>query len=224
MTDPIAGVVFDLDGTLADSRSDIAGAANHALAHHGYRTLSEEQIGKFVGDGARNLILRAAGLDRGSPQVGAILSTFLDFYAAHACEQTVLMPGAREALTALEGLPLAVLTNKPRAATNAVLEGLRIAGCFRSVIAGDDLPYLKPDPALLREVAERLRVPVSALAMVGDGPQDVLCGRNAGAFTVGILGGIADPQSLRDAHPDRLLASLHELPRALQSLQAAPDA
>lgn len=217
MMPPIAGVVFDLDGTLVDSRADIARAANHALTHHGRAALSEEQIGKFVGDGARNLMIRASGLDAQSPLLGELLRTFLDFYPQHACEQTVLMPGAREALNALDWLPLAVLTNKPRAATVAVLEGLQIAAHFRSVIAGDDLPYLKPDPALLRESAKQLGVPVSAVAMVGDGPQDMLCGRNAGAFTVGILGGIADQQALRDACPDRLLTSLHELARAVEA-------
>lgn len=217
MTRRIAGVVFDLDGTLVDSRADIARAANHALSRHGCVALSEEQIGTFVGDGARNLMIRASGLSEESPLFGELLRTFLDYYPEHACEQTVLMPGAREALEALRELPMAVLTNKPRAATVAVLEGLKISGYFRSVIAGGDLPFLKPEPALLRESAKKLGVPVSAVAIVGDGPQDVLCGRNAGAFTVGVLGGIADQQALRDACPDRLLASLHDLADAVEA-------
>lgn len=217
MISNLGGVVFDLDGTLVDSRADIAAAVNYALSSHGLSTLTEVQIGGFVGDGARNLILRAARLTSSSPKLEPLLTTFLDYYANHAHIRTTLMPGAREALDELPALPLALLTNKPRPATDALLVSLGLASQFRCVIAGGDLEAIKPDPAPLREIARRFDVAASSLVMVGDGPQDVECGRSAGALTVGVGGGIADLERLMASRPDWFIASLHELPALLKN-------
>lgn len=213
----VGGVVFDLDGTLIDSRADIAAAANHALERHGLPSLPENEIGGFVGDGARTLIWRAARMTPDSPLVEPLLATYLDYYAEHACVKTTLMPGAQEALDALAPLPLAVLTNKPRRTVDAVLDVLGVAGRFTTVVAEGDLPVLKPDPAPLYEIARRIGVEASHLMMVGDGPQDIECGRRAGAFTVGVAGGIADPQRLLASGPDRFIESLRQLPALLRS-------
>jgi phosphoglycolate phosphatase len=220
VTASIGGVVFDLDGTLVDSRTDIASAANHALSLHGLPQRSLEQIGRFVGDGARNLLWRAANLPRDSAEVPALLATFLDYYVEHACVRTTLMPGAMQALDALSDLPLALLTNKSRRVTEPLLAALDLAERFHCIIAGGDLPVLKPDPEPLFEIARRLAIETSTLVMVGDGPQDVECGRGAGALTVGVAGGIADPARLVASHPDRLIASLHDLEPLVRNLGA----
>jgi 2-phosphoglycolate phosphatase len=220
----LGGVVFDLDGTLVDSRADIAAAANYALSRHGLPTLTEAQLGGFVGDGAKNLILRAARFTSNSPGLEPLLATFLDYYANHACIRTTLMPGAGEALDELATLPLALLTNKPRKATDALLVALGIASRFRCVIAGGDLEVIKPDPAPLLEIARRIDVTASSLVMVGDGPQDVECGRNAGALTVGVGGGIAELEQLKASRPDWFIGSLYELPALLRSGRATPRA
>jgi 2-phosphoglycolate phosphatase len=216
MTRMLGGVVFDLDGTLVDSRADIAAAANYALSRHGLTALSEAEIGGFVGDGARKLILRAASLPTDAALVEPLLAAFLDYYAKHACVRTTLMPGAREALDALRPLPLALLTNKPRRVTDALLDELGLAARFCSIIAGGDLEVIKPDPATLFELARRLGVPATSLVMVGDGPQDIECGRRAGVFTVGVAGGFVAPERLVASRPDRFIGSLHELPRLLE--------
>jgi phosphoglycolate phosphatase len=222
MTRRISGVVFDLDGTLVDSRADIADATNYALNHCGLPTLSEEEIGKFVGDGAKNLILRAANVGADAAIVEPLLATFLDYYASHACIKTTFMPGAREALDALRPLPLALLTNKPRQPTVALLDALRVRESFRHVIAGGDLAVMKPDPEPLLGIARRLDVEPSSLVMVGDGPQDIECGKAAGAWTVGVAGGIADLDRLKASRPDRLIDSLRDLPDLLRGLVKIP--
>lgn len=219
MTQAVAGVVFDLDGTLVDSRADIAIATNFALGFHGLPELPETTIAEFVGDGARNLIARAARIPHDAEALRPLLDTFVEYYSQHACGKTTLMPGACESLSALSGLPLAVLTNKPRRPTEAVLRGLGLEGYFRCVVAGGDLPWLKPDPAPLIELAKQLGTPTTELVVVGDGPQDIQCGRTAGAFTVGVLGGIAAERRLRDAGPDRVLRSLHELAALIDELR-----
>src|SRR6185503_1545062 len=105
-------------------------------------------------------------------------------------DHTDVMPGTLQALYALSGYALGVCTNKPRITSVAVLRGLDLDVRFRGVVAGDDLPQRKPHPAMVHEAARQLGVPVTEVVMVGDGPQDVESGRAAGAFTVGVRGGI----------------------------------
>ncbi|HEY3257204.1 MAG TPA: HAD-IA family hydrolase, partial [Polyangiaceae bacterium] len=169
----LLGVVFDLDGTLIDSRLDIASSANHALGAHGFATLSVGEISGYVGDGARLLLARAARLEPSAPALDALLATFIDYYQQHPTDHTLLLPGAQEALTQLSHLPLALCTNKPRAITDRVLAQLRLPVRFRVVVASGDLPKNKPDPLPLRYIGEQLGLSPVQLVMVGDGAQDI---------------------------------------------------
>ncbi len=217
-------VVFDLDGTLIDSRLDIAAAANHALSSIGRPPRSVDEISGFVGDGARALIARALELDEQAPQVDEALPAFVDYYTAHPATRTRLMPGAAEVLEALSGTPLGLCTNKPRRTTEAVLRAMDLSHHFQSWVAGGDTTERKPHPAPLLRVAEQLAVTPHQLVMVGDGPQDIECGRAAGALTVGILGGMLPEAQLRASAPDALLASLAELPALLEGWDHATSA
>ena len=214
----VSGVVFDLDGTLVDSRRDIAEAANHALAKNGYAKLPHDELESFVGDGAPLLMSRAARLELTDEKVRALVADFLDYYAEHPIDHTDLMPGALHALDELQKYPLGVCTNKPRRTSLAVIHGLKLEQRFVGVVAGDDLPLRKPDPAPVVEVARRMGVPVGELIMVGDGPQDVLSGRAAGAYTVGVRGGIQAFERLAASGPDRMIETLAELPALVSQL------
>ena len=219
----IGAIVFDLDGTLIDSRADIAAAANHVLGKLGFVTLPLDIISGYVGDGAKQLIVRAAGLPPDSPDVEPLLKEFLDYYTAHAADQTTWMPGAIEALDALRHYPLSVCTNKPRATTLAVLQTFGALDRFSTLVCGGDTVRLKPDPMPLEAIAERLGCAASSLVMVGDGPQDIECGHAVGAFTIGIRGGIAAPERLLAALPDLVLTSLSELPAAIARYETRVD-
>jgi len=216
----LAGIVFDLDGTLVDSRRDIAEAANHALELRGFAKLSHSELESYVGDGAPLLMARAARLDPSDARTQDLVDDFLDYYTAHAIDYTTLMPGALSALEALSDRALAVCTNKPRRTTLAVLRGLGLEPRFRGVVAGDDLPQKKPHPAMVHEAARKLGLSAKGVVMVGDGPQDVLSGRAAGALTVGVRGGIQAFERLAAAEPDIIIDTLAELPQALERLQA----
>jgi len=218
----VGAVVFDLDGTLVDSRRDIADATNHTLTRSGRQALSEVEITSYVGDGARALLSRAARVAEDAPELEALLREFLEFYTAHATGFTRPLPHAEAVLEELgKSWPLALCTNKPRRTTDAVIDELGLAHHFATVVAGDDLPTKKPDPGPLLAIADRLRVPARSLVMVGDGPQDVLAGRRAGARTVGLEGGLQDRSRLVAASPDAMLASLAELPALLRLWDAA---
>jgi phosphoglycolate phosphatase len=207
----ILGVVFDLDGTLIDSRADIVDAVTFTLRENGGRPRTADEIASYVGDGARILLARAFDLPTTDSRLDEALETFLAYYGRHGADHTTLMPGTQEALEALSGLPLSICTNKARVATELVVDRLGLRGSFECIVAGGDLPERKPHPMPLRHIASHLGVSTRSLLMVGDGPQDVECGRAAGARTVGVLGGFSDEATLRSAKPDALIHGLSEL-------------
>ena len=174
-------MVFDLDGTLVDSRRDIADSANLLLESCGVDALPEETIGRMVGDGAPTLVARAfAAVGRALP--ADALSRFLAIYETRLLEHTRPYPGMDDVLSALgRRVALAVLTNKPIASTRRILDGLGLARHFAAdaVIGGDGPFPRKPDPAGLLHLIDRADVsPISTL-MIGDSVIDWRTARNA---------------------------------------------
>lgn len=200
-------LLFDLDGTLVDSRRDIAEACNAALVAHGRAPLPLERISTMIGDGARLLVARAFELPENDPVVGEALVTFKAHYEAHPCVHTTLLPGARAALDT--GLRSALVTNKPRAITVLLLEALGIRGSFEAIWGGEG--PLKPSPAGILAVLDQMKLAPADVWFVGDGPQDVGAGKAAGCFTVAVDGAIASHASVRAAGPDLVVGDLNEL-------------
>ena len=206
-------VVFDLDGTLIDSAADLAAAVNATLARLSPATppLPLERIRSFVGHGAGMLVARAL-LAAGLPdRPEEILPLYLDVYRGRMLDQTRLYPGVAEALDALRGHTLAVLTNKPGDMSRAILAGLGVADRFARICGAEDVPAKKPDPAGLRLLMADAGTGPESVAMVGDSPVDVRTGRAAGVLTVGVSYGL-DPDGLRAEPPDVLLDDLRALP------------
>lgn len=174
-------VAFDLDGTLVDSRRDLASATNDLIRELGGRTLEEQAIVEMVGEGASVLVaraLRAAGLDDRTP--GA-LRRFLELYEPRLLDTTRLYSGMREALDRLTATAtLAVLTNKPDRATHRLLDGLGVTELFAHVVAGDSPFGRKPDPAGLLDLVARTGVTAASTVMVGDSAIDLSTARRAG--------------------------------------------
>jgi len=209
-------IAFDLDGTLVDSRLDIAAACNHSLVRAGRAPMDPDVIATFVGDGVRALAARAFGLPSEDPALQPHVDALVRYYEAHPVERTTWMPGARDALDAAAHLPLALVTNKARPITLAVLDALGVTGRFAFVYAGGDGP-LKPSADPVAMCARAVSVEAASLWVVGDGDQDVGAARAAGAFAVGVLGGFSPEDKLRAARPDVLLRSIAELPELLHA-------
>jgi len=206
-------LVFDLDGTLVDSSRDLAAAVNAALVRVAPRApaIPLEVVVSFVGEGARLLVersLRHAGLDL-APE--AVLPVFFETYAERLLDTTRLYPGVAEALDALAGLRLAVLTNKPGPFSRTILEGLGVSGRFARIWGYGDVPARKPDPAGLVRLVEELGVTAADTWMIGDSTIDVRTARAAGIRVAGVTWGL-DPAGVRAASPDRLLGSAAEIP------------
>jgi phosphoglycolate phosphatase len=214
-------LAFDLDGTLVDSRRDIAAACNHVLVQAGRPPLDLAVIVGFVGDGVRQLLARAFGLPVDDANLDALVEELVRYYAAHPVVHTTWMPGALATLDAVADAPLALLTNKARDVTVAVLDALGARDRFAFVYAGGD-GHLKPHPEPVTATARALGVPADSLWVVGDGAQDIQAARAAGATAIAVLGGFTPEARLREAGPDALLASLSDLAGLRDRATAGP--
>jgi phosphoglycolate phosphatase len=206
-------VIFDLDGTLIDSKLDLAHAVNAMRAHLSMPPLDGEVIFSYVGNGAPVLVRRAIGPEPDDAQHAAALAFFLQYYREHMLDNTVLYPEVKETLQALtaKGVKMAILTNKPVRISEAILDGLGVSRHFCRIFGGNSFEQKKPDPigifALLQETSSD---PSHAL-MVGDSAVDIRTARNAGIQSCGVTYGF-QPETLNDPKPDFLIDRIGDLP------------
>jgi phosphoglycolate phosphatase len=209
--------IFDLDGTLIDSKLDLAHAVNATRAHLDLPPLEHELIYSYVGNGAPVLIRRALGPEASEEVVNNALEYFLSYYREHMLDYTVLYPGVRQTLEKLDNgeRRLAVLTNKPVRISAAILEGLSVGRHFFRVYGGNSFEQKKPNPVgietLLREAGARKE----RTLMVGDSAVDVQTARNAGIPCCGVTYGF-QPESLAECPPDFLIERMDQIFDALQ--------
>ena len=200
-----AGVVFDLDGTLVDSRLDLAAAVNATRERLGLPALRVDAIAAMVGEGARTLLRCALpeSID-GAPFEDA-LALFLDLYFDRCLDATRAYPGIPELLAALSPrFPLAVLTNKPERHSRRILEGLELTPRFAVVVGGDTLPVRKPDPAGLRHLARAWSTTADRLLLVGDSGIDAATAQAAGAALALVAWGFGGADTLIDVEAWRV--------------------
>ena len=139
-------LVFDLDGTLINSKDDLVKSVNAVRRRLGLEPLPEETVASYVGRGVVVLMRRALGEEASEAEVAQAVEFFLAYYREHMLDHTVAYPGVREALEALRPRPMAVLTNKPVKFSQAILAGLRLDRYFTHVYGGNSFPQKKPDP------------------------------------------------------------------------------
>jgi phosphoglycolate phosphatase len=177
----LALIVFDLDGTLIDSSTDLATAANRLVKGRGGRPLSEEAVISMVGEGAAVLVRRALAASGLDPEAPGALREFLAIYDEVLLDTTRPYPHTIETLQTLaRRFPLAVLTNKPARSTALVLDGLGMTPLFKEIVGGDTPFGRKPDPAGLLHIIEKAGATPGSTMLVGDSPVDRQTARNAG--------------------------------------------
>jgi phosphoglycolate phosphatase len=223
-------LVFDLDGTLIDSRMDIARSVNSSLRALGLPLLETDQILTWVGDGADTLIrlsLNAAGEDLSEEALEALFprlfAVFMDHYQSHCLEATQPYASVEKFLQELTGHRLAILTNKPQSMTDFIVQGLGWKDLFSFVIGGGEFPP-KPDPSGLNKILTGWNAAPSETVMIGDGIQDSRVARGLGCGFIGFLGGIGNPEALKAESPDAVFRHFDELPQILSSWTQASHA
>jgi phosphoglycolate phosphatase len=213
-------LIFDLDGTLIDSRADLANSINAMLRHFGKKELPHEVIASYIGDGAPMLVRRSLGDPDDENFVQDALLYFMAWYREHKLDNTYVYEGIQEALNAIQksrdGQPLkmAVLSNKPVGPSRAIVEALGLGPYFFQVYGGNSFHTKKPDPAGVQALLEEASAFPEETIIVGDSDIDVLTARNAGIYSVGVTYGLA-PHTLEDAPPDVLIDKPHELATVL---------
>jgi phosphoglycolate phosphatase len=206
-------IVFDLDGTLIDSRADLVASVNATLAHLGRHPLPDAVIASYIGDGVHMLVRRALGDPEHEEIVTDAVNFFLTYYRVHKLDHTYVYEGVLDALAAiaraLPDISIAVLTNKPVRPSEEICAALRLAPhCFR-IYGGNSFETKKPDPLGLETLMREAGATPEQTLMIGDSDVDVLTARNAGASVIGCRFGLA-PHSLADAPPDCLVDSPSE--------------
>jgi phosphoglycolate phosphatase len=214
-TRPCRLFLFDLDGTLIDSKADITCTLNLVLARMGLPQLQESLVSDFVGEGMQKLIERSLRASTGLEPEGAMvhegMALFRDEYEVHLLDRTRLFPHVREGLDRLAWAQFAVVSNKPERFSRRILEGLGIGNRFCIILGGDSTPKRKPDPESLYAAMDYCRASASETAMVGDSPVDIHAGKAAGVTTCGVLGGFRPKAELEAAGCDLIIHSLLEL-------------
>lgn len=177
----IRGVLFDLDGTLADTAPDLGGALNRLRVEQGLSELPAETLRPHTSAGARGLIGAGFGITPDDPRYAALAERFLTLYESALCVDTRLFDGMGEVLTRLEqaGIPWGVVTNKAARFTVPLMRELGLHERASSIVSGDSVPVPKPDPAGLRLAASEMDVDAAACLYVGDDERDILAARAA---------------------------------------------
>jgi len=220
MTDfPFSVVVFDLDGTLADTAPDLAAALNHSLVRMGRTTIPEDSVRHMVGHGARALLQK--GLSATGEMTEALVEEgfpiFLDYYGDHISDRSQVFPGVEQALDELSamGVKLAVCTNKLEGLSRRFLDAIGWHDRFDALVGGDTVSVRKPDPGPLLEAIARCGG--GRAAFVGDSITDTTTGKNAGILTVAVTFGFSD-RPPAELGADRLIDHFDALIPALRSL------
>jgi phosphoglycolate phosphatase len=210
-------LIFDLDGTLIDSRLDLVHSVNSMLRHLGRTELLDDVIASYVGDGAPMLVRRALGDPSDEALFKRGLDYFLSYYREHKLDHTTVYDGIKHALNRIESLnrngakrQMAVLSNKPVHPSRAIVKALRLDHFFVSVYGGNSFSTKKPDPLGVNTLLAETNTSPERSIIIGDSSIDIVTGRNAGVWSCGVTYGFA-PQTLNIAPPDVVIDRPEEL-------------
>lgn len=210
----VRALIFDLDGTLIDSKLDLVHSVNAMLREMRRPELPVDTVSGYVGQGAPILVTRALGGVCAEEELQRGLKFFLDYYEEHKIDHTRVYPGVRETLDAIRHLPMAVLTNKPIRISKRILDELHLSQYFRLLYGGNSFATKKPDPLGANTILAELGTAPDNTMLIGDSEVDVQTARNAGAIAVAVNYGFGAHD--RQAYPaDIYLDRLGDLPPLL---------
>ncbi|MEK7856489.1 MAG: HAD-IA family hydrolase, partial [Acidobacteriota bacterium] len=203
-------LIFDLDGTVIDSKLDIANSGNWTLKELGLPAVLNEVIYSYVGNGVRPLIQKSVGEEQG-PRYQRALKIFKDYYTKHLLDETRLFDGVVDVLNHFSSKKKAVFTNKPQYFTEPILEGLKFSHYFDAIMGSDAGFPKKPDPTVIHHLLKKFNCPPNQAVLVGDSKVDIETGKNAGILTCGVTYGFRPPEEVKEARPDFVISEFSDL-------------
>jgi phosphoglycolate phosphatase len=221
-------IIFDLDGTLIDSREDLIQSVNAMLRHLQRPELPGELIASYVGDGVAMLVRRALGDPKDAQFLQQGLEHFLAYYREHKLDHTRVYDGIPQALKVMRNLPdgatrkMAVLSNKPVNPSRAIVEALQLGEFFSHVYGGNSFATKKPDPEGALAILKETGIAGLETLIVGDSAIDVATGQGAGMWTCGVTYGFA-PHTLESVPPDVVVDSPLELGQLFKTSERSPE-
>ncbi len=207
---PVDVIIFDLDGTLVDSRRDIVESVNYTLRETGRKEKSFQEIVAYIGTGAHDLIRQALN-DANDPEIDRALGVFTEYFQAHAYDHTRLYRGVKETLEYFRNKTLLIVTNRRRDLTEDTLGAMGIAPYFKDIIGGDDEHCLKPSGCPINRILNSLPHSKDRCLMVGDMNLDVSAGKDAGILTCAVTYGVGGQDEIFLAEPDYVIDTIEEL-------------
>ena len=203
--------IFDLDGTLIDSKVDIANSVNHTLTSLSLPTLDHSLIYTYVGNGVVVLLEKVLASSNRSNVSKKALEMFLKHYEEHLLDKTGLYPNVLEILEYFSDVKMGLVSNKPERFVNKILKGLRVDRFFPEVIGGDTLKTKKPEPEGVNKVISAFNADPDKTVIIGDGGVDVQTGKRVGIHTCGVSYGLRDRKELVEAEADIIIDDILEL-------------
>jgi phosphoglycolate phosphatase len=209
-------LIFDLDGTLLDSRLDLANSVNATRAEMGKPPLEHSTVFSYVGNGAPVLIRKAMGPEASDEEVQHALQFFLDYYRDHAVDATELYPGVRDSLDRLHaaGMQLAILTNKPVRISEAIMKHFGLDSMLFRIYGGNSFAQKKPNRVGIDTLRSEAGATAEQTWMVGDSIVDMQTARNAGVMACGVTYGF-QPETLKECPPDLLVDRMEDFASAM---------
>ncbi|MCZ6595401.1 MAG: HAD-IA family hydrolase [Bacteroidetes bacterium] len=208
-------IIFDLDGTLVDSRRDLANSVNFALNALDLPHLELQEVMSHVGDGLKKLISRSLPEDR-FEIIDEVVDIFRSHYREHLLDFSTFYPDVEDILNRFLEKKMAVASNKPYEFTRLILEGLNSDHFFNIILGGDSLPEMKPEPGPILHILNQLNVSADKAAIVGDGTTDMQAGKAAKIWTCAVTYGLKKKEVLLQTKPDFIIDDLVELKKIFE--------
>ena len=205
-------LIFDLDGTLVDTRQDLTNSVNFARKELGLADLDVETVIKFVGNGVRKLMERSFPEEK-QDKVEKAISHFRSHYRDHALVYSKLYPGVKEILNHFQNKKMAIISNKPEEFSRSILKGLDVDSYFSYILGGDSLPVMKPNPEPILRILDELKILPEKTVIVGDGTTDIEAGKHANVLTCAVSYGFRKRDVLLTAKPDFMVNDIRRLKR-----------
>ncbi len=193
-------VIFDLDGTLVDSKYDLTDAVNYTRKYYGFSPLSVDKVASYLGSGITALV-KSVLSELKDENFDIAVKIFKDNYAKHLTDKTLPFNNIAETLSNIPQQKV-LLSNKDEKFSKQILETLGLSNFFTEIYGGDSFKEKKPNPLPIYEIIKKFNLEKKDVVMVGDGANDIMVGKNAGITTIGVLYGYSSQEQLNDLAPD----------------------